>query len=176
MALGDISVKPMKILWNGTDLGSTQGGVEISMETSMVDITTDQGGANILDSHQNGLTVSITVEILELNTANYNAMIASTIGDSVTPTEGGTYTALGVSRNFTSMLSKCQLLELRPVGETDSTNSWSFWKACPAPSSLTFASDSASTMSVEFKIFPDSSKSDEAQIGVLGDNTLTYTA
>ena len=175
MSVSDISVKPMSVLWNGTDLGSTQGGVEVSLETSSVDITTDQGGANILDSFQNGLTLSLSIEILELNSANYNSMIASTIGDSFTPTEGGTHTVLGVSQNFTSMLGKAQVLELRPVGETASGNSWTFWKACPTPSSLSFAADNASSMTVEFKIFPDSSKVEEAQLGVLGDNTKTYT-
>lgn len=176
MSVQDISVKPMKVIWNSIDLGSTSGGVEISLDTQSVDITIDQSGSNILDSFVTGVTVSLSVTIMELNATNYNAMIASTIGDSFTPAEGGTFVGIGTSNNFSSLFSKAQQLELRPVDATDSTNSWTFWKAVAMPSSLSFAADNASTMTVEFKIFPDSTKTSEVSIGVLGDNTLTYTA
>lgn len=175
MSLSDVKVIPMRVLWNGTDLGSTSGGVEISVSTESVDILLDQEGANIQDSYQVGTTVSVSMTILELNTTNYNSMIASSIGNTYTPTAGTAVYGFGTDRNFTSMLSRCQTLELRPVNESDSTNSWSFWKSIPMPESLSFAPDSANSMSISFKIFPDATKTAEARIGVFGDNTQDFS-
>ena len=175
MALSDVKVVPMQVLWNGSSLGNTSGGVEISLDTSSVDIVLDQTGSSAQDSYQTGVTVSVSMTILELNTTNYNAMISSTIGNTYTPNAGTAVHGFGDDRNFTSMLSRCQLLELRPVGDSDSTNAWSFWKSLPIPESLSFVPDSANSMSVTFKIFPDATKTEEVRIGVFGDNTQDFS-
>lgn len=175
MALSDVKVKPMKCLWNGQDLGSTSGGVEISVSNESVDIQLDQTGSAAQDSFDVGTTISVSLTLLELNTTNYNNMISSTIGSTHTPNAGTQVYSFGTDRHFTSMLSRCQTLELRPVGNTDSSESWSFWKSLPIPESLSFVSDAANSMSITFKIFPDATKTAAARIGVFGDNTQDFS-
>lgn len=169
MALSDVKVKPLEVNWNSTDLGSTQGGVEIAVEVQSTDIVTDQGGTAAQDAFQTGVGISITMTLIELNTANYNAMVATPTGGSAAGSDATVY-GYGTSKNFTSMLSMAQQLRLRPVGNSDNTEDWTFWKAVPVVDSLSFASDSANSMSVTFRCFPDSSKPAAVSLGCFGDN------
>tara|TARA_S200002703_G_scaffold48346_1_gene41765 strand:+ start:4087 stop:4605 length:519 start_codon:yes stop_codon:yes gene_type:complete len=168
MALSDVKVKPMEVNWNSTELGSTQGGVEIAVEVQSTDIVTDQDGTAAQDAYQTGVGISITMTLIELNTANYNAMIATPTGGSAAGSDATVY-GYGTSKNFVSMLSMAQNLRLRPVGNSDNAEDWTFWKAVPVVDSLSFASDSANSMSVTFRCFPDSSKPAAVSLGCFGD-------
>ena len=175
MATSDIKVMPQKVFWNGVELGSTSGGIEMTTETSTVDITSDQTGSEVLDSFQTGTTATVTMTLLELNTVNYNLMIASATGSSKGSSEGNTGYGWGSSRNFTSMLARAQVLELRDTTSVVNSNSWNFWKAIPIVDSLSFASDAANTMSVTFRCFKDSSKDSTVDLLVKGDQDDTWT-
>ncbi len=167
MALTDVKVRSMQVNWNSTDLGSTSGGVEIAVEVSSSDIVTDQDG--LVDAYQTGVAITVSMTLMELNVANYNQMIATPTGGSAAGTDATVY-GYGTSKNFTSMLAMAQQLRLRPVGNSDNTEDWTFWKAVPIVDSLSFASDSANTMSVSFRCFPDSSKAAAVSLGCFGDN------
>ena len=167
MALTDVKVRSMQVNWNSTDLGSTSGGVEIAVEVSSSDIVTDQDG--LVDAYQTGVAITVSMTLMELNVANYNQMIATPTGGSAAGTDATVY-GYGTSKNFTSMLAMAQQLRLRPVGNSDNTEDWTFWKAVPIVESLSFASDSANTMSVSFRCFPDSSKAAAVSLGCFGDN------
>ena len=169
MALSDIKVKPMTVTWNSTDLGSTSGGVEIAVDVQSTDIITDQDGTSPADAIQTGVSLTVTMTLLELNTTNYNLMVASPTGGSAAGTDATVY-GYGTSKNFVSMLSMAQELRLRPVGNTDNTEDWKFHKAVPVVDSLSFASDATNSMSVTFRIFPDSSKPAAVSLGCYGDN------
>tara|TARA_R100001510_G_C7642996_1_gene200542 strand:- start:1183 stop:1701 length:519 start_codon:yes stop_codon:yes gene_type:complete len=169
MAITDIKVKPMEVNWNSTDLGSVSGGVEISAEVASTDIVTDANGTSPVDAFQTGVTISISMTLIELNTANYNQMIATATGGSAAGTDATVY-GYGTSKNFTSMLAMAQQLRLRPIGKSDNTEDWTFWKAVPVVESLSFAPDAANSMSVTFRIFPDSSKPAAVSLGCFGDN------
>jgi hypothetical protein len=51
MAISDINVNPMSVIWDGADLGSTSGGVSISISVDSVDIIADQSGSAPVDSY-----------------------------------------------------------------------------------------------------------------------------
>ena len=169
MALTDVKVKPMTVNWHSTDLGSTSGGVEIAVEVQSSDIVTDQDGTAPVDAYQTGVAITISMTLVELNAANYNQMIATPTGGSAAGTDATVY-GYGSSKNFVSMLSMAQQLRLRPVGNSDNTEDWTFWKAVPVLDSLSFAADSAGSMSVTFRCFPDSSKDSAVSLGCFGDN------
>ena len=169
MALTDVKVKPMTVNWNSTDLGSTSGGVEIAVEVQSSDIVTDQDGTAPVDAYQTGVAVTISMTLMELNVANYNQMIATPTGGSAAGTDATVY-GYGTSKNFTSMLAMAQQLRLRPVGNSDNSEDWVFWKATPVLESLSFAPDAANSMTVSFRCFPDSSKDSTISLGCFGDN------
>ena len=169
MALTDVKVKPMTVNWNSTELGSTTGGVEIAVEVQSSDIVTDQDGTSPVDAYQTGVAITISMTLVELNAANYNQMISTPTGGSAAGSDA-TVHGYGTSKNFVSMLSMAQQLRLRPVGNSDNTEDWTFWKAVPVVDSLSFASDSANSMSVTFRCFPDSSKDSAVSLGCFGDN------
>lgn len=169
MSLQDVKVKPMQVQWNSTDLGSTSGGVEIAVEVQSTDIVTDQDGTAAVDAYQTGVAITISMTLIELNAANYNQMISTPTGGSAAGTDA-TVHGYGSSKNFVSMLSMAQQLRLRPVGNSDNTEDWTFWKAVPVVDSLSFASDATNSMSVTFRCFPDSSKAAAVSLGCFGDN------
>tara|TARA_Y100000004_G_scaffold165345_1_gene196147 strand:+ start:283 stop:801 length:519 start_codon:yes stop_codon:yes gene_type:complete len=170
MALSDIKVRSMGVTWNGQDLGSTQGGVEVSIEVQSTDIVTDQEGTAPVDAYQTGVVVTLSMTLVELNTANYNQMIATPTGNSVAGSDATVY-GHGSSKNFTSMLAMAQTLRLRPTGNTTEAEDITFWKAVPIVESLAFAPDSANSMSVSFRIFKDSSKDSKVDLYAIGDPT-----
>lgn len=175
MAVSDIQVKPMNVYWNSTLLGSTSGGIELSTEVQATDIITDQDGTAPVDAYQTGVTLSVAVTLLELNAANYNAMIGDATGANYTPSSGTEVSGYGSSRDFTSMLSRCQELKLKPVGASDDTTNWTFFKAIPVVDSLSFAPDAAKTMSMTFRIFKDTTKQAAISYGCYGDATQDLT-
>lgn len=168
MAIGDIKVRSMGVTWNGTDLGSTSGGVEISIETQSTDIVTDQDGTAPVDAVQTGVTVTLSMTLIELNTANYNLMIATPTGGSAAGSDATVY-GHGSSKNGVSMLAMANLLRLRPTGNSTEAEDITFWKAVPVVDSLSFASDSANSMSVSFRIFKDSTKAAAVDLYAIGD-------
>lgn len=170
MAISDIKVRGMDVTWNGQDLGSTSGGVEVSIEVQSTDIITDQNGTSPVDAIQTGVSVTLSLTLIELNTANYNQMIATPTGGSVAGSDATVY-GHGSSKNFTSMLAMAQTLRLRPSGNTTEAEDITFWKAVPIVDSLTFAPDSANSMAVSFRIFKDSSKPAAVDLYAVGDPT-----
>ena len=171
MALSDIQVKPMQVFWNSANLGSTSGGVEVAVEVQSTDIITDQDGTAPVDAYQTGTALTVSMTLMELNAANYNAMIGDATGGNLTPSSGTEVSGYGSSRDFGSMLALCQELKLKPVGAADETTNWTFFKAIPIVESLSFASDAAKTMSVSFRVFKDSTKNSAISYGCYGDAT-----
>ena len=169
MPLSDVKVKPMTVTWNGNDLGHSQGGVEIAIDVQSTDIVTDQTGTQPHDAVQTGVGITISMTLLELNADNFNRMISSATGGSAAGTDA-TVHGFGTSRNFVSMLTYGQQLQLRPVGNSDNSEDFVFWKAVPIVESLSFASDATNSMSVSFRCFPDSTKPAAVSLGCFGDN------
>ena len=176
MAISDISVRPMRVFWNSTLLGSTTGGISVGLDVASTDIVTDQTGTTPQDSIQTGVTITLSTTIMELNAANWNAMIGDATGSNHTPTAGTEVSGWGTDGNlFASMLDRCQALELKPVGDDTDTKNLLFHKTIPVVESVEYASDAASTMSVTFRVFPDSSKDAAIDLGLYGDTTQDFS-
>jgi hypothetical protein len=88
MDLTNIKVEPCKVSWNGSDLGFTEGDLEISMEESSVDITAHQEGTNVLDSIRTGKKISgMKLTLKETSLAQVNLRLALGGGTSNTTAE-----------------------------------------------------------------------------------------
>ena len=164
MAISDINVNPMTVLWDGADLGSTSGGVSISISVDSVDIIADQSGSAPADSYQTGQALEITMTLIELNQDNLSYMLGAGVGGKH---GGNNRSGLGSSRDFTSMLSRAKTLQLREVGAADNSSDWVFWKAFPVLDSFDLTPDAAQSMSVTFRCFKDTTKDATISYGVL---------
>ena len=169
MSLSDVKVRSMDVQWNATDLGSISGGCEIAVDVQSTDISVDSSGTTVVDSVQTGVGITISMTLMELNAANYNLMVSTCSGGSFAGSDA-TVHGYGTSKVGTSMLAMAQQLRLRPVGNSDNAEDWTFWKATPILESLSFAPDAANSMTVSFRCFPDSSKDSTISLGCFGDN------
>ena len=154
----------MTVLWDGADLGSTSGGVSISISVDSADVVADQSGSAPVDSYQTGQTLEISMTILELNQDNLSYMLGSGVGGKH---GGNNRSGLGSSRDFTSMLSRAKTLQLREVGAADNSSDWIFWKTMPIVDSFDLTADSPQSMSVTFRCFKDTTKDSSISYGVL---------
>ena len=164
MAISDINVNPMTVIWDGADLGSSSGGVSISVSVDAIDIVADQSGSAPVDAYQTGQALEITMTLIELNQDNLSYMLGSGIGAK---NSANNRSGLGSSRDFTSMLSRAKTLQLREVGAADNSSDWIFWKAFPVVDSFDLTPDAAQSMSVTFRCFKDTTKDAAISYGVL---------
>jgi hypothetical protein len=96
-------------------------------------------------------------------------------GFTLTVTQTGTtaLTGWGKSKDFTGMLSQAAKLILHPtrLSGTDKTEDINFWKAYPMLDSITASGENPRTVSVTWKVFPDSSKADAIRLYAIGDGS-----
>lgn len=286
--IGNVKVEPCSVSWNGTDLGFTEGDIEITPEEMGVEITAHQEGTNVLDMIRTGKKVELSLTLKETSLAQLQTMLAvgggstgavaevttilcgadtagslnnkvafiygasgvgyaiwlnvnsagtdpsipgftsvpvaiatgataNAVADAVaaaldaladfsapdpaaatvtvtnaaagvrtapdngnsgftmTVTVTGTslLTGWGKSQDFTSMLGDSQKLVLHPVANAAGvyTDDLCFWKAYPMLSSIVQSGENPKTVSVTFKIFPDSSKADAIRLFTVGNHT-----
>lgn len=81
--LGNIQVEPCKVLWDGADMGFTDGDIEVSPEEQGVEITAHQEGTNVLDMIRTGKKVEVTLTLKETTPAKVAAMLAVGGGSKV---------------------------------------------------------------------------------------------
>lgn len=103
-----------KVLFNGSDLGYTKGGVEVSVKTESHEVTIDQFGKTVINEYLMGRTISVKVPLAETTLANllttmpgatmvqYGGAYATgtyTVGATL-PTNGQTIVINGVTITF----------------------------------------------------------------------------
>lgn len=73
--LGNIKVEPCIVVWDDTDLGFTDGDIEVTMEEQGVEITAHQEGSNVLDMIRTGKMAEVSVVLKETTVAKVAAML-----------------------------------------------------------------------------------------------------
>jgi hypothetical protein len=92
--LGNIKVEPCKVLWAGTDLGFTDGDLEVSPEEAGVEITAHQEGTNVLDMIRTGKKVELSVTLKETSAAQLRTMLEAGGGATATVAQVATLTCV----------------------------------------------------------------------------------
>jgi CheY-like chemotaxis protein len=169
----NVLVKPMNVTWGASSLGLTEGDVEITFVEDIVDVTGHQEGTNVLSGIRTGKRAEVSVTLKQTNRALVKYMLEQS-GQSVTAASGASaVVGWGSGRDFTQTLGQAQALKFHPVtkASADYSEDITFWKAYPKPDSFVFSGENPSTLSIEFHIYPDSSKAKQARLGVVGDST-----
>lgn len=114
----------------GDFLGQTQGGVTVSTETSVLDVTSDQTGAIILKQIVQGTAASIEAPLIEMTNARWQQVLRGS-GDTVTPSGGTAVPGFGESKLFSDQAASGGMLILHPIrlARTDRSADVCFWRA-----------------------------------------------
>lgn len=157
----------------GIDLGATSEGIELTMEVSTVDITSNQTGGLIADQVYQGSSASISMSLLEVTKERFDLLVGEVTGDSVTPAGGTSVTGYGESRLFQNLSGLAGQLILHPIrlANTDYSSDVVFWKCAPLPSSLNFDGTAPQVMAVDFFAYLDQSKNTAINLFTKGDWT-----
>jgi hypothetical protein len=171
--VSNVLVQPMEVTWSASSLGFTEGDIELTFVEDIVDVTAHQEGTNVLSGIRTGKRAEISITLKETNRALVKYMLEQS-GQSITASGGSSaVVGWGSGRDFTQVLGQAAALKLHPV--TKAANDYSeditFWKAYPKPESFVFSGENPSTLSVSFMIYPDTSKADQARLGVIGNAT-----
>lgn len=163
--VSNMQVEPCKALLDGTDLGFTEGDIEITLEEMGVELTAHQEGTNVLDMIRTGKKAELTLTLKETSIAQLKTLIEA--GGSVL----GAVSGWGSKKDFTGMLNDAKALVLHPVTRAvnDLVADLTFPKAYPMLSSIVQSGENPKTVSVTFKIFPDLTADAETRLFSYGD-------
>ena len=158
------------VTFDGTDLGFTQGGVEVEVSTETHEVLVDQFGTTPLAEQIMGRSVMVKVPLAETTLENLNAIMpGSTYNDSAGSGPYRTDVAAGIDIN---LLSTAAELRLRPKGNVDASEDFVVPLAATA-GALQFAYrlDEERIFNVEFKGYVDTGNND--RLFYFGDPTAT---
>lgn len=71
----NIRVEPCNVSWKGTDVGFTEGDLEIEIEDQDVDINAHQEGTDLLDAIRTGKSISLGLTLKETSLAQLKTML-----------------------------------------------------------------------------------------------------
>ena len=158
----------------GAKLGKTsEGGSSVTTSAETFEIRSDQTGQNLLDDISIGTTASIEMGIIELTKAQFELMIGSAAGDTVTGATSD-ITGYGESRLYQSMKSLGGMLVLRPIrlsGTQDYTSDVVFHSCAPLPADLNYSGNDMQVLNVSFKPYLDSGVDTKVNLIAFGDWT-----
>jgi hypothetical protein len=159
-------------------LGSIEGDVELALTEDLADVTSQQTGTQITAALRTGKNIdSISLTLQESDLEKIHRIIENS-GSGITP-DGGTYVAAWGSEDqkaFGNVLSGCGALVLHPVRKADNdlTEDICFWRTYPLLTGLNISGESARTISVDFRVFPDTLLIKQVRQVVFGDHTQNF--
>lgn len=167
VTINNVRVGVCDVTFNGVDLGSTKGGVTFSYAPEYHEVNVDQYGNSPAEAYLTGERVTVKVPLAESTIANLKvAMPQGTFGGA-----GNKRITLG--RNSGTKLSdSAALLLLHPQNEGTRVNDIVLYKAAVSSQiELAHTIDGEKVIEVEFVALIDSTKSNGAYFGLIGDST-----
>lgn len=138
------------------ELGCIEGDIEVSFEESFIDVTCHAEGATPVAQLKNGVSsVEITMNLQETTREKIKKMFTKS-GGSFIPDEGTEVFGMGTFKNFENMFKYATKLRLHPVRllDGDRSEDYTFHKAIPNLTGLTFSGENVFTLPLTFKVYP----------------------
>lgn len=156
----------------GGFLGATEGGVEITPESDVEDITADQTGSIPLASIIKSTKYSAKTTMKELSQARMELLFGKLVGETWTPAAVGSSKVIGfgtskVGTNVSAFLGE---LILKPVSleADDHSQNIHFFSCAILPGAITYGTEVTST-EVTFTPYVDVTKDKRVNLGCFGD-------
>ena len=155
------------------DMGDTEGAIELSIDTTFFDVTTNQNGELVIDQLYQGAASVISADFVEVTKERFDTLVGEVVGDSLTPDGGTKVTGFGQSRLFQSMKALSGKLVLHPIRlpNSDKGSDVVFWKSAPIVDGLNFDGTAPQALSVSFNAYLDDSKNEKINLWARGDWT-----
>lgn len=162
-----------------TELGYIDGNVELGLNEQLFDIVAHQTGTQLLGQLRTGVTPGPITLSLKETVAEKLQSLMDGIGVDYTPSGGTEVKAIGAlagSKQFANVVADAGKLVLHPTknAETVYTDDFAFWVAYPKLNNLVFSGEENRMIEVEFSIFLDEAKVNEASVFVYGDHTQNF--
>lgn len=157
----------------GGDLGSTLEGIELSMETQVGVLSSNQTASYVLGEVVQGAAVSMGMSLAEMTKERWETIIGGVVGDIYTPSGGTRLVGLGESKLFQNLFDLGGKLILHPLSNdaADKSEDVIFWRCAPKPASINYDGVNQQGLSVEFTAYLDRSKPAAINIFAQGDWT-----
>lgn len=169
---GDVTVVQNKAGIGG-DLGPTSEGIELTTNTEVVDITSNQTGAIQIDQIVVGQSIELSASFLEGSANFWKTVVGQVTGSSFTPSGGTEVTGFGEAKLFQSLQDLGGRLILHPIrlSNTDRSADVVFWKSAPIVDSINFDGTAPQALSTTFRAYLDTTKDTRVNQFVRGDWT-----
>jgi len=152
----NMELTPMRVTFDGIDLGGTLGNIVISAKYTKSNILADQSGSTVRDRRVSGMEITVTTELAEIK----NKDVWKVVFPHATLIPTGT-AALDFKENMgDGDLSNAAELVLHPLSMPDATVAYdfTFFKACAsAESSITYGPTEQARLKIVWNILPDES-------------------
>jgi len=157
----------------GGDLGGTNDGIELTVETQSTELKVNQKGELVLGEIFQGQLASVACSLAEMTKERWETVIGGVTGDVYTPAGGTRLVGGGTSRLFKNLFDLGGRLVLNPIrlGASDRSEDVIFWKSAPKPESVSYSGTEQQGMSVTFTAYNDNSKPAEISLWAQGDWT-----
>jgi len=174
MAIPEVLVEPHSVTWKTTDLGCTEGDIEILREPQFTPVVCHQTGTNERDRIRTGMIVSVSMTIKEFTDANFDELIGLAGGVKNTSAATDAY-GYGFNRDFTSMSSLADVLVLHPLSQATKVKDWNFHLSYPIVESIVYSGEATQSLTLTWSILPDDTKASGLEYVIRGDGDLVYT-
>jgi hypothetical protein len=151
----DIALGICDVTFDGVDLGSTKGGVEVTVKTTNYQVKADQMGETPIKDVITGTEVSVKVPMLETNLTKLLAVMPQAVGVGVAGAEVGVEIRSGVNIDLLAIAAP---LKLHPTALPASTTKDDFvaFKAAPLPNfTFKYENGGERVYEVTFNCYPD---------------------
>lgn len=172
----NIRMGTCRVLYDGTDLGFTTGGVEVAVATTTHETKVDQFGDTVANEYIMGRTITVTCPLVETTLENMAAIIpgATLVTDNTDP-QNPKKNVIVTSGTGLSLLDRAKTLTLHPIAKPANDTSEDLvipLAATAGAMNFAYKYDAERVFNCEFKGYPDS------ETGILftyGDKSVTVS-
>jgi hypothetical protein len=170
---GDLEVELGREGFGGSLGAFAEGGATLSVEREVLDVTSDQTGALILDSIIRGTNLSLSATLAEMTEKRWEDLIGRVAGD-ILEVNGVKLIGWGESKLNQSLIALAGKIVLHPIRLplTDRSRDIMFWKTAPNMNTINFSGSEVQGAEFEFGSYLDANVAKEVNLGVKGDWTL----
>lgn len=155
----NMELTPMRVTYDGLDLGGTLANVQISAKYVKSEIKADQSGSTVRDRRVSGIEITVTTELSEVQFKNNWKVVfphATKLGSG-----NGAAAAIDFKDNIGDAdLTHAKVLLLHPLSKADAdlSSDYTFYKAvASAESQIVYGPNEQARLKIVWNILPDES-------------------
>lgn len=166
-----MQLTPMRVTFDGVDLGGTLGNVTVTTEFAKAEIKADQSGDTVRDRRVSAMNISVSTELAQVADKDIWKVVFPHAKEVTSGPNKMMYfqTAIGDSD-----LANAKILQLHPLAlaDADLSQDYKFFKACgDAKSEIVYGPNDQVRLKITWNILPDDSVQPE-KFFIHGDPTI----